>query len=131
MGVIECEGANINCLNEYIELLYEGVADKIKGSSLILQLARDPENLDSLSKNGTFIKNSSVLLLLNLNFVAETVLSALARVLREDWKKSIVLSTNLIFTFFCLSTYSCFHHVILHYKVIYRCLIILKSQTIV
>lgn len=54
-GVIECEGANINYLNEYIELLYEGVADKIKASSLILQLARDPENLDSLSKNGNVI----------------------------------------------------------------------------
>lgn len=51
------------------------------------------------------------------NIVTETALSALARVLREDWKKSIVLSTNLIFTFFCFSTYTCFHHVILHYKV--------------
>lgn len=50
----EGDGANINCLNEYIELLYEGVADKIKASSLILQLARDPENLESLSKNGRF-----------------------------------------------------------------------------
>lgn len=58
-GIIENEGANINCLNEYIELLYEGVADKVKASSLILQLARDPENLDSLSKNGN-CTNSNV-----------------------------------------------------------------------
>lgn len=44
--------ANINSLNDYIELLYEGVPDKIKASNLILQLAREPDNLDSLSKNG-------------------------------------------------------------------------------
>lgn len=42
----------MNSLNDYIELLYEGVPDKIKASNLILQLARDPDNLDFLSKNG-------------------------------------------------------------------------------
>lgn len=46
------EGANINSLNEYIDLFYESVSDKIKASNYILQLARDPENLESLSKNG-------------------------------------------------------------------------------
>lgn len=85
-------------IDEYIELLYEDVAEKIKGSALILQLARESQNLDFLSKN-------------------EAVLSALARVLREDWRKSIVLTTNLIYTFFCFSTYSTFHPLILHYKV--------------
>lgn len=92
------ENASILMIDEYIELLYEDVAEKIKGSALILQLARESENLDFLSKN-------------------EAVLSALARVLREDWRKSIVLSTNLIYTFFCFSTYSNFHPLILHYKV--------------
>ena len=47
----------------------------------------------------------------------DAVLSALSRVLREDWKKSIELSTNIVYIFFCFSTYSQFHHVILHYKV--------------
>lgn len=46
------ENANINCLNEYVELLYEGITDKVKASHLILILARDPENLESLSRNG-------------------------------------------------------------------------------
>lgn len=46
------DGANINSLNDYIELLYEGVPDKIKASNLILQLARDPDNMEFLSKNG-------------------------------------------------------------------------------
>ncbi|KAK9720460.1 hypothetical protein QE152_g22020 [Popillia japonica] len=101
--------ANINCLNEYVELLYEGLSDKVKASHLILILARDPENLESLSRNETF-------------------LSALARVLREDWKKSIVLSTNLIFIFFCFSTYSTFHHVILHYKIGSLCMDIIDFE---
>lgn len=51
-GSADSETANINSLNEYIELLYEGIAEKIKSSMLILQLARDPENLEALSKNG-------------------------------------------------------------------------------
>lgn len=48
---------------------------------------------------------------------AEALLSALSRVLREDWRKSLDLSTNIIFTFFCFSTYSQFHNVITQYKV--------------
>lgn len=48
---------------------------------------------------------------------SEAVLSALSRVLREDWRKSLDLSTNIIFTFFCFSAYSQFHGVITQYKV--------------
>lgn len=43
---------NYNNLPEYIELLYEGMSEKIRGAHLIQLLARDPENLDALSKNG-------------------------------------------------------------------------------
>lgn len=45
------------------------------------------------------------------------MLSALARVLREDWRKSLELSTNIIYIFFCFSTYSRFHPVIVQYRV--------------
>lgn len=48
----EDKGADINSLNEYIDLFYESVTDKIKASNLILQLAKDSENLEALSKNG-------------------------------------------------------------------------------
>ncbi|XP_044268197.1 kinesin-associated protein 3 [Tribolium madens] len=96
--IINADEPNYNNLSDYIELLYEGMSEKIKGAHLIQLLARDPENLDALSKN-------------------ETVISALARVLREDWKRSIVLSTHLVFTFFCFSMYSRFHEVILKCKV--------------
>ena len=90
--------ANINYLEDYIELLYEDVASKVKGSGNILQLARNPDNLEELSQN-------------------ETLLGALSRVLREEWKVSIDLSTNIIYVFFCFSTFSQFHPIIAHYKV--------------
>lgn len=92
------EPANINNLEEYIELLYEDVASKVKGSSMILQLARNPDNLEELSTN-------------------ERLLGALSRVLREEWKSSIDLATNIIYVFFCFSTFSQFHPVVSHYKV--------------
>ncbi|KAK2494481.1 hypothetical protein MC885_010841, partial [Smutsia gigantea] len=63
------EVANINDMDEYIELLYEDIPDKVRGSALILQLARNPDNLEELLLN-------------------ETALGALARVLREDWKQN-------------------------------------------
>ncbi|KAF5307810.1 hypothetical protein FQR65_LT06682 [Abscondita terminalis] len=106
---VNVEVANINCLNEYIELFYEELPDKIKASQLILHLAKVSENLESLAKN-------------------ETVLSALARVLREDWKRSIVLSTNLIFTFFCFSSHTCFHPVVLQYKIGSLCMDIIDFE---
>ncbi|KAJ8920653.1 hypothetical protein NQ315_004792 [Exocentrus adspersus] len=101
--------ANYNNLSDYIDLLYEGMAEKIKGAHLIQFLARDPENLEALSKN-------------------ETLISALGRVLREDWKRSIALSTHLVFTFFCFSMYSCFHEVILKCKVGSICMDIIDYE---
>ncbi|KAJ1174573.1 hypothetical protein NDU88_006393 [Pleurodeles waltl] len=79
------EVASINDMDEYIELLYEDIADKVRGSALILQLARNPDNLEELLLN-------------------ETALGALARVLREDWKQSVELATNIIYIFFCFSS---------------------------
>jgi hypothetical protein len=44
-------------------------------------------------------------------------LNLLARVLKEDWKKSMDLATNIIYTFFCFSSFSQFHPLIAHYKI--------------
>ncbi|XP_050309550.1 kinesin-associated protein 3 [Anthonomus grandis grandis] len=101
--------ANYNNLADYIDLLYEGMAEKVKGAHLIQILARDPENLEALSKN-------------------ETLISALGRVLREDWKRSIALSSHLVFTFFCFSMYSTFHHIILKCKVGSICMDIIDFE---
>ncbi|KAF7284009.1 hypothetical protein GWI33_022631 [Rhynchophorus ferrugineus] len=101
--------ANYNNLSEYIDLLYEGMPEKTRGAHLIQLLARDPENLEALSKN-------------------ETLISALGRVLREDWKRSITLSTHLVFTFFCFSMYSQFHEIILKCKVGSICMDIIDFE---
>ena len=46
------ERAVISNVESYIELLYENIPEKVKGSSLILRLARVPDNLLELTKNG-------------------------------------------------------------------------------
>lgn len=101
--------ANYNNLSDYIDLLYEGMPEKIRGAHFIQFLARDPENLEALSKN-------------------ETLISALGRVLREDWKRSLSLSTHLVFTFFCFSMYSSFHYIILKCKVGSICMDIIDFE---
>ncbi|XP_053806438.1 kinesin-associated protein 3 isoform X5 [Vidua macroura] len=103
------EVANINDMDEYIELLYEDIPDKVRGSALILQLARNPDNLEELLIN-------------------ETALGALARVLREDWKQSIELATNIIYIFFCFSSFSQFHGIITHYKIGALCMNIIDHE---
>ncbi|KAG5315033.1 KIFA3 protein, partial [Pseudoatta argentina] len=105
----EIERAVISNVDSYIELLYEEIPGKIKGSSLILQLARVPDNLLELTKN-------------------ESLLSALARVLREDWRRSIELSTNIIYIFFCFSTYSQFHNIVLEYRIGSLCMDIIDFE---
>ena len=103
------ESANLNDIEDYMEMLYEDTPTKIKGSGLILQVARNPDNLTELAQN-------------------ETVLSALARILREEGKSSTELTTNIIYTFFCFSSFSEFHGVISHHKVGALCLNILDQE---
>ena len=47
----------------------------------------------------------------------EALLLALTRVFREDWKKSLDLTVNIVYIFFCFSTFSQFHKLIIHHKV--------------
>ncbi|XP_014221190.1 kinesin-associated protein 3 isoform X1 [Trichogramma pretiosum] len=105
----ESERANISNIDAYMELLYEEIPDKIKGSSLILQLARVPDNLLELTKN-------------------ESLLSVLARLLREDWRKSIDLAINIVYIFFCFSTYSQFHKVIVECRIGSLCMEIVDYE---
>lgn len=57
------------------------------------------------------------------------MLSALSRILREEWKTSTELTTNIIYTFFCFSSFTDFHGVISHHKVGAMCLQILEQET--
>ena len=93
------ETANINDLDDYADMLYEDdIKAKIRGSALILQLARNPDNLEELFQN-------------------ESVLNCLSRVLKEDWQRNVEVSTNIIYTFFCFSSFSQFHPLVAHYKI--------------
>lgn len=49
------EEASISSIDEYVELLYEDIQEKIRGATLIFQLARNPDNLEELVQNGTFL----------------------------------------------------------------------------
>jgi hypothetical protein len=60
--------------------------------------------------------------------ILEAVLSALSRVLREDWRKSLDLTTNIIYTFFCFSTYTHFHSVIVQYKIGSLCMDVIEYE---
>ncbi|KXJ29546.1 Kinesin-associated protein 3 [Exaiptasia diaphana] len=103
------EVANINDIDDYIELLYEDIPEKVRGTALILQISRNPDNLEEIAQN-------------------ETVLGALSRVLREDWKKSTELTTNIVYMFFCFSSFSQFHSIIIHYKVGAMCMQIMEHE---
>lgn len=103
------EKANLLDLENYIELLYDEMTDKIKGSGLILQLCKDSSNLDELTKN-------------------ESLLSVLYRVLREDWKKNLDLSINLVNIFQSFSEYSVFHHILLQQKIGSLCIEIITHE---
>ncbi|KAK6308719.1 hypothetical protein J4Q44_G00201820 [Coregonus suidteri] len=103
------EEANINRIDDYVELLYEDIPEKVRGATLILHLARNPDNLEELLQN-------------------ETALGALARVLREDWKQSINLATTIIYVFFCFSSFSQFHGQVTHYKIGALCMNIIEHE---
>ncbi|XP_073332682.1 kinesin-associated protein 3a [Pagrus major] len=108
-GVELDEEANINSIDEYVELLYEDVQEKIRGATLIFQLARNPDNLEELIQN-------------------ETALGALARVLREDWKQSVDLATTITYIFFCFSSFSQFHSLVTHFKIGALCMNIIEHE---
>lgn len=81
---------SIKDLDSYIELLYDELEDKIKGSFLILKAISQIDYLECLSKN-------------------DTLLCALSRVFREDGKKSLELSICIACIFGHFSKYTDFH----------------------
>mmetsp|Transcript_8017 Transcript_8017/g.22989 ORF Transcript_8017/g.22989 Transcript_8017/m.22989 type:complete len:794 (-) Transcript_8017:446-2827(-) len=89
------EPAYIEELDDYIEKLYEdGAEAKVKATAQIAQLFRNADDLEELLSH-------------------QALLGALARVLREDGKRSIDLCTNIISVFFSLSNFSQFHPLIM------------------
>ncbi|VDL60792.1 unnamed protein product [Hymenolepis diminuta] len=60
--------ASINDMNNYLDLLYEDISEQLQSTALILQPARNPNNLNEIYQN-------------------EILLEALARILRREWEK--------------------------------------------
>lgn len=103
------ETSSLANVDSYIELLYEEIPEKVRASGLVLQLARDTGNLNVLRKN-------------------EILLGALARVLREDGRKSIELSTNIVHIFCCFSVFTQFHQVVAQHKVGSLCIDVVDNE---
>ena len=103
ISIVKFENSDISKIQNYFYLLYEGIHEKIKATNFILQLARQPENLSTLIRN-------------------EVLIGALARVLRDEWKKCMDLTKNIIYIFFCFSSFSCYHVLVSKYKIGSLCL---------
>jgi len=96
---VKVDPAYIEELDDYMEKLYEDkVEDKIVATAKISQLFRNADYLEDLLSH-------------------DALLGALARVLREDGKRSIDLTTNIITVFFSLSNFSQFHPLIMEQQI--------------
>ncbi|KAI3384101.1 hypothetical protein SNEBB_006454 [Seison nebaliae] len=91
--------ANLRDIEIYTDMIYEeDVKLRIQGTQLLLQLARNPDNLDDLCSS-------------------ESLLNMLSRVLKEEKTKNIEIATNVTYVFFCFSSFSLFHNILKAYKI--------------
>ncbi|EYC21463.1 hypothetical protein Y032_0019g3837 [Ancylostoma ceylanicum] len=90
--------ADLDQVDNYIELFYEDTAEKNRGALCILELTKTTANLEILIEN-------------------ETLIGALARVFREDWKKNFDLATTIIRIFVQFSFYNQFQPALSHHKI--------------
>ncbi|TPX32870.1 hypothetical protein SmJEL517_g04051 [Synchytrium microbalum] len=103
------EQATLDRVDDYIELLYEEMQDKIRAARLILQLTQNRQSLEALVLN-------------------ESLMSALARVLREEARKSTDLTTSIISIFYAISNIANFHPVLTQHKVGDACLRVVDQE---
>ena len=86
-------------VDDYMELLYaDEMETRVRGTALILQLARDASNLEYLIQN-------------------EPLMGALSRMVKEDHKRSMDLVINIMYIFFSFSIFSQMHPLIINYRV--------------
>jgi hypothetical protein len=91
--------ATLENIDEYMEKLYdEDMKEKVNGTAMILELAKNAGNLEILIQN-------------------ESLMGALSRVLKEDYKQSRDLVVNLMYIFFSFSNFSQLHGALTNYRV--------------
>lgn len=93
------EVASMNKISEYMELLYGERDEKIRGSAMLLQLVyADPAHLEYFAQDGQ-------------------LLTTISRVLDEDRKNSLELTTNILEIFFTFSSFRQLHGLLMEHKV--------------
>lgn len=98
-------------VDEYMECFYgETSAEKNKGAQALYELSKCAQNLTQLVNN-------------------ETLMMALARVFREDWKKHFEVATNIMNFFVNMSKFSMFHGILLHHKIGSLCVNAMEHET--
>ncbi|KAI8818255.1 kinesin-associated protein-domain-containing protein [Fimicolochytrium jonesii] len=103
------EASSMSNIDSYIEGLYEEIPEKTIATRNVMELSRDPQNLEALASN-------------------DALISALSRVLREDGRKSIALNTNIISVFYAFSQYPQYHPIITTHKVGDMCLRVVEME---
>eukprot|EP01112_Ceratiomyxa_fruticulosa_P010761 TRINITY_DN2863_c0_g1_i1.p1 TRINITY_DN2863_c0_g1~~TRINITY_DN2863_c0_g1_i1.p1 ORF type:complete len:726 (-),score=148.27 TRINITY_DN2863_c0_g1_i1:132-2309(-) len=101
--------ASLSKLDTYIEKLYEDTEQQIEAGEMILDLARSPPNLEQLLQD-------------------ETLITALARLLKDEARKDIDLTTVIIEIFLCFAHYSQFHAFISQNRVGDTCLRLIERE---
>jgi len=89
---------SLDCLDEYVEAMYEGQEAATNATQMVLHLARNPGNLEVLLEN-------------------ESLLGLLARVLQEEGHKSMELAINILYIFYSFSNFSHFHPLLFQARV--------------
>jgi len=84
------ETASIERLEEYVEKMYDGTEAATHATHQVLQLSRSPENLEALIQN-------------------EALVGLLARLLKEEGRKSQDLAINVLYVLYAFSSFSQFH----------------------
>ncbi|EGD78885.1 hypothetical protein PTSG_11792 [Salpingoeca rosetta] len=101
--------ASLRDVDDYLERLYDDGQQKLMGSKYILQLARNPDNLEELVQNEAFMQ-------------------ALSRIIREEGMRNPELQTNLLTVFYFFSSFSQFHEIISSYKIGATCLRVVEHE---
>uniref|UniRef100_A0A7S1C9Z9 Calcineurin-like phosphoesterase domain-containing protein n=1 Tax=Bicosoecida sp. CB-2014 TaxID=1486930 RepID=A0A7S1C9Z9_9STRA len=104
------EVASMDNIDTYMEMMYEDdINAKVKATALILQLARNVGNLEPLIQN-------------------ESLLGALSRTLKEEYKKNMDLTINIMHIFFSFSTFSQMHPVLVNFRIGDMCMRVLDLE---
>ena len=92
--------ASIDAVDSYVERLYDDTDAKVASTSALLQLISNPAHLPYF-----------------LNPAHAQVLAILSRVLHDDYKSHTQLAVNIVEVFFCLSTFTQLHPLVVQHHV--------------